>query len=196
MKKDIRIPLIGINVLLFVVLIIMLALVGKAPWRPPQPIAPALSQAVSTDFLEKFNLQASAYPQITQHPLFWPSRKPPLEKKEKKVEAAVPDPFTDVTLLGTFFDNDTGGVIIRLNKKKEVIRLIRGQTYMGWKLDDLSPISAVFSDAAHHQKTLLIEQAKQADHPVSAVKPQGQPSANKGKAAFDRWVPNEPPPKK
>jgi hypothetical protein len=190
MKKDIRILLIGINALLFAVVII-LVLGRQTHWQPPKPISPALSQTVSAGFLTKFDLQASAYPQITQHPLFWPSRKPPLEKKVEPVPVAAPDSLKDVTLLGTFNDNAVGGAIIRLDKKKEVIRLVVGEDFNGMKLLEVSPISALFGDAGHHQQTLTIEYAKQADQPRTPVKSGGANPAQGHAPVFDRWVPKQ-----
>lgn len=189
MKKDVRILLAAINAALFAALI-ALVLSRQTHWQPPKPISPALSQAKSANFLDDLTFSADAYPAITAQPLFWPSRKPPPEQKKAAVVVKQPNPFEDAKLLGTFFDNNTGGVIIRLNKTKEVIRLERGHTYNGWELKDLSPMSALFTDANKHEITMQLEPEKQAGSPPPGVK---KPS---GAAAYDRWVPNEPPPKK
>lgn len=193
MKKDIRVLLIAINVLLLAALILMV-LFRQTFWQPPKPISPALSQKLSTAFLQKLDLSAGDYPQITQRPLFWPSRKPPPEKKVEKAPVVVAYPFENATLLGTYFDNENAGVIIRLDKDKKVIRLSRGQTYEGWKLEELSPISALFVDADHHQRTMQIEQAKQANEPSAVAKPQNNSAteSGNGKPPQLRWVPKLP----
>lgn len=195
MKKDIRILLVIINVLLFAALI-LLALWGRVHWQKPEPVSPVLSQQQRAVFLDQFNLKSGAYPQITARPLFWPSRKPVPEKVPEKKVVTQPNPFDGATLLGTFFDQKNGGAIIRLNKTKEVVRLERGQTYKGWKLEDVSPISALFTDGNKHQKTIQLEQQKQPNQPPP---PAGKSNGTKGQGGalpYNRWVPNEPPPKK
>ena len=193
MKKDIRILLVVINAALFAALIALI-LLRQTHWQPPKPIPPALSQAYSANFLDDLTFSANVYPQITAQPLFWSSRKPPPEKKKDEVVEKLQNPFDDAKLLGTFFDKNTGGAIIRLGKTKEVIRIVRGQSYKGWKLQDLSPLSALLIDASNHQITMQLEQGKQAGSlPPEVGKSSGVSSPN-GAAAFDRWVPNEPPP--
>ncbi|MHB8919774.1 MAG: hypothetical protein ACYC3N_01905, partial [Halothiobacillus sp.] len=155
-----------------------------------------------------FDLKNQAFNQITDRPLFWPSRKPAPVKKAAVVAAPVQDALKDAVLLGTFVSGSSSGAILRVDEKKEVIRMAIGESYKGMTLTTVSPISAEFKDSANKSRTLTIDYAKQANQPLVAApsapagaqaevqrnQPTGQPAgqASGPSAPFDRWVPAQP----
>lgn len=194
MIRDPRFILLGINGVLLITVVFMV-LHRQTHWQVPAPIPPALSQLADAKFLTAFDRTAQMFPLITQRPLFWPSRKPAPIKSEEPVVETMPDALMQAQLLGTFVSGSSSGAILRVGTKKEVIRMMVGDSYKGMSLTSVSPVSAEFTDAAKKKRTLTIDVAKQSNTPppVSAPPIGAQAEVQHAPpAAFDRWVPNQP----
>lgn len=196
MIRDPRFVLISINGLLLLIVVFMV-LHRQTHWQVPAPIPPALSKLADTEFLTAFDRKAQMFQQITQMPLFWPSRKPAPIKSENSVVEVLPDPLKDAQLLGTFVSGSSSGAILRVGKKKEIIRMIVGESYKGMSLTSVSPVSVEFTGAAKNKRIMTIDFAKQSNSPAAPVPliPAGAQAEveQAPPAVFNRWVPAQPP---
>ncbi len=96
-------------------------------WPPPQPVRPALAEAVA---LPTFEVDLSRYVATLERPLFESSRRPPPPQSATAVPA--PEPMPDIRLLGLYGNAGAGGMIARIDGK--VRRLQVGESVGGWVL--------------------------------------------------------------
>ena len=176
MKLDARHYIVIANIILLVIIALSFLAHRQGAWQAPKPLAPALILITSDQVLTQLDQLNDQTVNITEHPLFWPSRRP--LPTQPQASAASLD---GAKLLGTFTNGTTRGAIIRLDQKqKTVLRLVVGEAYQGLVLMKVEPFSVEFSNAAGSGSyTLKLEYAKQSNSitPSTAVVKGLEPNA-------------------
>lgn len=104
-------------------------------WQAPNSVKPQIGDAPTMPVLGGDIVRYGA---TLDRPLFAPTRRPP-----PKPEVAPADNLADVTVLGVYGAEATGGMIARINGQVRRSRV--GETVSGWTLKQIGSASAVFS---------------------------------------------------
>jgi hypothetical protein len=102
----------------------------------------------------------ASFAEITERPLFYPSRKPwtppppPPPPPAPTPVAKAPSPLTNYALVGVIVSGDQRSALIRPPGNKKAITITEGQDLAGWKLQEITSVSLRFGagDASYEMK--------------------------------------------
>ncbi|WP_158291754.1 hypothetical protein [Lampropedia puyangensis] len=131
-------------------------------------------------------LKADQYPSIVSQPLFesdrqWP-KPAPKEEKAPEPQAPVKDALDGIVLQGIYDQASSGMAIFSVEGKSH--RLKVGESYEGWTLNKVEPLSASFSHATHGEKSvelkrkIIPDEAKQSSETSSRSQGSNTPKVN------------------
>lgn len=188
MRVDARMVLLLVNLLLLAALGWMWR-GAQGGWQAPKPLSPALDGVISDGQFFLFDLKNMPLNKITEHPLFWPSRKPvPPQPKQAPPSKPKANPLKGAKLLGTFTSAAAGGAVLRVDgKKPKVLRLAVGESYQGLTLQKVTADSADFVDPKSGQsQTLTLEVAPQSQYRALPNTVRGRVLRQRQQAAIQR----------
>ncbi len=123
---------------------------------------------VGEDSGSSVEAQLATYSLATR-PLFWPSRRPYVERQEVADEAPSPsrrDEFDQVKLEGIYSAGESSGVMVSIKSKRSRVRL--NESLFGWMLKELNKDGVVFVRPDGRQRVLQLEHALPAKYTAAS----------------------------
>ncbi len=155
-------------------------------WQPPQPVPPALADAKA---LPAFDIDVVRYLATLERPLFLATRRPP-PKPEAAAAAPPTDPLPAIRLLGSFGNDEVGGVIAHVDGKIRRVRV--GDSVAGsWVLKSRDGIHAVVARDGEERTIELLRSVAPSPEGLASADPSAGGEATAATAATARTAARE-----